>query len=199
MADPTPAEFPDVGHPSVGQSLIPVLGSGREALADLHDGNYVGAAVNAALATSDVFPVKAVGTVFAKGGIKTGKTVWRTKPWEAKQGVKGVRQWMTDKGFADAGQPVHHWAIPQGGWGKYVPDVIKNQLWNLKPLKDAVEHGRIHGRYTVDGVRLPQFPPIERFWKATPDWFKAANVSVPGHAGTAIGLHVRDDTSSPRK
>jgi hypothetical protein len=159
----------------------------------LHDRNYLGAAVNGAIAVSDVVPVKAATETLVKGGIKFGPAVWRTKPWEAKNGIKGVRQWMTDKGFARPGQPVHHWAIPQGGWGKQVPDGFKNQLWNLRPLEDAAEHGRIHGRYTVDGVKLPQFGPAERFWRGTPDWFKATQISAPGHLGTMAGRRSADD------
>jgi hypothetical protein len=170
--------------------LAPVWGSGREALADLSDDNYLGAILNGALAVSDAIPAKAVGGVVLKGGIKvSGPFVWRTKPWEA---AKGVRQWMSDINFAKPGQPVHHWAIPQGGWGKNVPDWFKNQLWNAKPTTDAVEHGRIHGSYKVDGLKLPQFDAVRRFWYGTPDWFKALNISVPGHAGTAAGRSAKD-------
>lgn len=34
------------------------------------------------------------------------------------------------------GLPVdnHHWAIPQGKWGKHVPDFIKNHPWNIQSL-----------------------------------------------------------------
>lgn len=192
FAEAETGEFPDAGHPGALESLIPIWGSGREALADFHDGNYIGAAVNGALAVSDAIPAKAIVGTLAKGGIKVGKTAWRAKPWEAKRGVEGVRDWMTRKGFARPGQPVHHWAIPQGGWGRRVPDWFKNQLWNLKPLEGAVEHGRIHGPYTVDGVRLPQFGPVERFVRGTPDWAKAGQVSAAGHGGTMAGRRTDD-------
>ena len=155
--------------------------------------------MNGVLAATDFVPFKAVGGTVLKGGLKLGPTVWRVKPWEKAKGLQGVREWMTEKGFAEAGQPVHHWAIPQGGWGKAVPDAIKNQLWNLKPMKDAVEHGRVHGRYTVDGVKLPQFNFAQRVWYGTPDWLKAANVSIPGHLGTAAGLQTKDNVQRSRK
>jgi len=48
--------------------MIPIWGSGKEALADYEDGNYLGAAINAGLAASDVFLVKAAISGVAKGG-----------------------------------------------------------------------------------------------------------------------------------
>lgn len=194
-----PTGLPDVGRPTAAESLIPIWGSGRTALAELHDGNYVGAAVNGALAVSDLVPAKAIGGALLKGGLKAAPTVWRTKPWEAAKGVVGKRQWLTEHGFAAAGQPVHHWAIHQGGRGKRVPDAIKNGLWNLKPTQGAVQHGRIHGPYTVNGQRLPQYNAAQRIWYGTPDWFKAANVSIPGHAGVATGIHMDEGVERPRR
>ena len=44
-----------VGHPGFAESLIPVWGSGREAVADFQEGDYAGAALNGALAASDLF------------------------------------------------------------------------------------------------------------------------------------------------
>ncbi|MFZ4066841.1 MAG: amidohydrolase family protein [Phenylobacterium sp.] len=46
---------PSVGHPELLESLIPVWGSGREAVADFQEGDYAGAALNGALAASDLF------------------------------------------------------------------------------------------------------------------------------------------------
>jgi hypothetical protein len=54
-------------------------------------------------------------------------------------------------------------------------------------MKGHVEHGRIHGPYTQNGVRLPQYNAVQRFWYGTPGWFKAMNISIPGHAGMAAG------------
>jgi hypothetical protein len=41
-----------VGHPELLESLIPVWGSGREAVADFQEGDHAGAALNGALAAS---------------------------------------------------------------------------------------------------------------------------------------------------
>jgi len=50
-----------VGHPGFAESLIPVWGSGREAVADFQEGDYVGAALNGGLAASDLFLAGAAG------------------------------------------------------------------------------------------------------------------------------------------
>ena len=182
-------EAPDVGHPGELESLIPVWGSGREALADLHDGDWLGAAGNAALTVSDLVPAKAFGSALLKGGAKfTGTHAWRTKPWEK---IQSTRQWLGEQGFLKPGEHGHHWAIPQNGWGKDVPEWFKNQPWNIKGL-DAVTHGRTHGRYTVDGVKLPRFNPAQQVWYGTPAWAKATGTSVGGHAVVKENLRRSD-------
>ena len=181
---------PDVGHPGTLESLAPIWGSGREALADLHDGDYLGAVGNGVMAASDVVLAKAVLTGLYKGALKIGGShAWRSKPWDE---VPGVRKWMGEKGHLKPGQHGHHGLIPQNGWGKAVPDFIKNQPWNIKGL-NPVTHGRIHGRYTVDGVKLPRFNPVERVWHGTPAWTKPA---ATGAGGGAVRAPVRADETS---
>jgi len=58
-----------VGHPGFAESLIPVWGSGREAVADFQEGDYLGASLNTALAVSDLFLAGSIGKGLAKGGI----------------------------------------------------------------------------------------------------------------------------------
>ncbi len=167
--------LPDVGHPSALESMIPVWGAGREALADAHDGNYVQAAGNLAMAVTDVVPAKAALTGLAKGAFKVGGThVWRNRIWEE----ENTRQWLGRKGHLKPGEHGHHWLIPQNGWGRHVPDAIKNQPWNNYG-REPVVHGRIHGRYTVDGQKLPRYGPAERVIKGTPPWAGAATVTTP--------------------
>lgn len=50
-----------VGRPGFAESLIPVWGSGREAIADFQEGDYVGAGINGAAAASDLFLAGAAG------------------------------------------------------------------------------------------------------------------------------------------
>jgi hypothetical protein len=170
---PTPdqwSEFTDVGHPGLGESLIPVWGSAREAIADVHDGNYWGAAGNAFLAATDVVPVKALAGTAIKGGFKAAKPGW-----------KAARAALTKEGFAAPGQHVHHWLIPQNGWGRAIPGEIKNAKFNLMPMPDAITHGRIHGPY----LGAPQYNAVERFFVGTPKRFQAGVGSVGGHAVAA--------------
>ena len=47
LADSNPS-VPDVGRPGALESTIPIWGSGREALADFHDGHYASGTVNGA-------------------------------------------------------------------------------------------------------------------------------------------------------
>jgi len=180
-------------HPGTGESMIPIWGSGKEALADLEDKNYLGAAVNAGLAASDVFVAKAVVSGLAKGGLKmAGPWAWRQ--FEKGQ-AEGMRPWLGEKGFLKPNQPGHHWWLEQKG---SAPDWLRNQPPFIKGMRDAVQHGRVHGPYTVDGVKLPQFNALERFWYGTPDWLKAGYVSSAGHAGEAAGRAGADPGSLAR-
>jgi hypothetical protein len=107
-----------------------------------------------------------------------------------------MRQWLGRKGFLAKGQPGHHWIFEQS---TKVPDVIKNQPPFIKGMADAVQHGRVHGPYTVNGQKLPQFNALQRFWYGTPDWFKAFNVTIPGHLGTATGRAVADEADAAQR
>jgi hypothetical protein len=167
---------PKIPRPNVATTFIPVVGPAWQAAGDLQDRNYAGAATNAALAVSDLSVADAVARDMAKGGlytIKAGQSAAKNPyAWKA------VRKWMGDEGLLESGQHGHHWLIPQNGWGKNVPDWIKNHPLNIKPLPDAVTHWRIH-----HGVGdLPRFNPAQRYWFGTPDWVKAATGSATGHA-----------------
>ena len=166
----------EMGRPhSLAESVVPYFGSGREAAADLQDGNYLGAGFNGALAASDLFLAGSIVKGLLKGGAKmSGPFAWKIKP---RVDEVGARQWLGANGFLEPGQAGHHWGIPQGGWGKLVPDWIKNQPWNIKPMPSSEIHGRIHGRY----LGKPRFNPAEQYWRATPAWSKAATVAAVGH------------------
>lgn len=164
--------------------MAPIWGSGREALADLHDGDYIGAAGNGVMAVSDVALVKGALVAVGKGAVKVGGSyAWHSKPWDE---VQGVRKWMGEKGYLKPGQHGHHGIIPQNGWGKAVPDYIKNQPWNIKAL-DPITHARVHGPVTIDGLKLPRFGLARRVWEGTPTWTKPA-------AASGVGAAVRPPT-----
>jgi len=169
-----------VGHPGFAESLIPVWGSGREAVADFQEGDYAGGALNTALAASDLF----AGGAVAKGVIKGGKYALKASKSVAKDPYawKNVRRWMGKEGILDSGQHGHHWLIPQNGWGKNVPTWIKNHPLNIKGMSDPVTHWRIDHRVGD----LPRFNPAQRYWYGTPDWAKAAAVGAVGHPVGAV-------------
>lgn len=60
----------DVGKPGFAESLIPIWGSGREAIHDFQTGHWGWGAVNTALAVTDVFLVKSLVTAGAKIVVK---------------------------------------------------------------------------------------------------------------------------------
>ena len=113
---------------------------------------------------------------------------------------KQTRKWLGKKGLAAKGQHAHHALIPNGGWGKSVPDAIKNQPWNIKATESPLHHTRIHSASRK--MELQRFSPIERYWHGTPTWWKAANASAVGHATQAIGDHLPGHSSgrsAPRR
>lgn len=172
-------------HPGTVESLVPVWGSAREAVADYRDGDRVGAAVNGVMAVTDL----AGGTVLlkgvAKGGLKlAGSHTWKqTSKWmrPPRKGVKPGARPASDYPL-QSGQHGHHWLIPQNEWGKNVPDVIKNQLWNIKAMPSEEVHTRMRG--ASNGK--PAFNAAQRFWYGTPAWWKGGVGTIPGHVASGI-------------
>ena len=160
------------------EGLIPIWGSGKRAYYDVKRGCYQGAVFNGALAVSDVALVKSAGGALARGAWKFGGTSWST-----------VRDWYGATRALEVGQPVHHWLIPQGQWGKSIPTWIKNQPWNLLPIEppkggpfsakqwhDLLE-GKTLRKGDLYGTTMNRF---DRFRYGTPGW--AQNV-----LGNAVG------------
>lgn len=177
-----------VGHPGFGESLIPIWGSGREAVADFQEGDYAGAALNGALAASDVFLAGAAGKallkVAAKGATRAGARRVLSNTWGATQ------KRMKREGYIPAGQQGHHWLIPQGGWGKTVPPAVKNTHWNVMPLPAGV-HKRIHTRDLIE--RLPRFNLAQRYVYGTPRTAKVASGAAVGHPSGWVKSRLDDD------
>jgi len=101
-----------------------------------------------------------------------GKGAWKlgSNTWGA------TRKWLGKNEMAEPGQEVHHWLIPQGGWGESIPDMIKNQPWNLMPMESQAFHNSVHG------IGKDPFGLLGRYWYGSPDWAKAAAGSVGGRA-----------------
>lgn len=156
-------------HPGFVESLVPVWGSAREAVADANDGDVVGAVGNGLLAVSDLVPGGALVKTAGKGAIKGAAKLGGSSTWKA------TRSWMGRRGLIDKGMEGHHALIPNGGWGKNVPERIKNQPWNITALPKET-HRRIHSKFGGQ----PRYPVLERTWIGTPTWGKAVVELSPG-------------------
>lgn len=168
---------PAIPRPNLAESLIPVVGPGWEAVADLQQGNYGGAALNGALAASDLFIAGSIAKGIAKGGIYVAdKATTSAAPYAWPLMRKESRR----NGFIKAGDEGHHWLIPQNQWGKNIPDWIRNQAWNIKPL-DRVTHARLRNKIGD----LPEFGLFDQLRYGTPTWAKVGAGSGAGHAASA--------------
>jgi hypothetical protein len=136
----------------------------RESAADVPDGNLGGAALNVGLGAADAF----TGESLLRGGLKlVGSHTW-----------PATRKWLTETGFANKGQVVHHSLLERNqGLGKWLPDFIKNQPPNLKPMPSV----QIHDRMDHAAWGMPQLNFFERYHYGTPDWLKWFKPAAAGH------------------
>ena len=155
-----------VGQPGTWESLIPIWGSGRAAIDHFQSGNWGRGLLNTGIAISDVFLVKSIGKAIGKGAWKLGSHSW-----------SATRSWLGKTGYAEAGQPVHHWAVSQATAKQYGLEAVTNQPWNLMPMSSQAFHQSVHG------VGPNAFSPIGQFWYGTPVWFKTTIVSGSGRIG----------------
>jgi hypothetical protein len=166
-------------HPDFGESLLPVWGSAREAIADVYDGDYAGATLNGALAASDLFLLKSLAT----GGVKTARYFAMLAEKKARKDhpehwKRIVRPWMGDRGYLQPRQIGHHWFFPENS---KAPNWLKNHHANIQPMPSRPVHNSIHGQFG-----RPQYPPLKRYKEAVPTWAKVQQGAVVGDAiGTA--------------
>ena len=159
-----------IGPPGFWTGLIPIYGSGRSAINDFQTGHWGWGLVQTGLAISDVFLVKSLATAVGKVGIEGlaklgGSSVWRTS----------VRPWLTEVGWAEfKGQQFHHWLVPQSGWGRMVPNGIKNQPWNLVRMPEGAAGQALHTmlRGGTWGAAGDTMSMAERLWFGSPTWSK---------------------------
>ena len=149
-------------HPGAVESFVPVWGSAREAAADWHEGDRVGAVINGALAVSDLIPGALIAKGASKAGVKAALKAGTSTTW------KNTQRRMARAGFFEAGEQGHHWAIPQR-W-KWVPEEIRNHPANIKALPADV-HKRLHSPNRIND--LPKFGFVEGVVRGTPAWAKA--------------------------
>jgi RHS repeat-associated protein len=108
-----------------------------------------------------------------------------SKSWKWENVSRRLRR----EGWAAKNQPIHHRYIPRGGtgkltlggffqeqYGRFIPDIIKNQKWNLQPMESRALHEALHGKGEY------AFNNLERLWYGSGPLFKA------GVAGSGIGI-----------
>jgi hypothetical protein len=162
---------PKIQRPNLAQSFIPIVGPAWEAAADLQDGNYGGAAFNAAMAVGDALPVGAA--VKGLRAASKGIGILKDGSVSANAAAKKIR----GAGLAGKGEEIHH-TIPLNGKSRTAQDP-RNHYALLKTLPKE-QHRRLTGRW--DGK--PRYDPVLRAWYGTTDWQK----SVP----TAVGAYAAD-------
>jgi RHS repeat-associated protein len=169
--DPVNQVDPDgraVGEPGFWEGLIPVWGAGRASINDFQAGDFGWGTLNAVLAVSDVALVRSLGTAAGKGLWKLGSHTW-----------PATSKWLTKVGWREfVGQDMHHWLIPQRQWGKVIPEWLKNQPFNLKPMSSKLLHQAIENK---GGAQLSI---LERIWRGSPGWSKLVLGDAAGHVVT---------------
>lgn len=166
---------PKIARPNLAESFIPVIGPAWEAVADLQDGNYAGAAFNGGMAVLDALPVG----VALKGARAASKGVGMLKKGSltANAAQKQLSSRLALKG---SGKEIHH-TIPLDGTLRNVEDV-RNHFMFLKALPKE-QHRRLTGSWLVDEVRKPKYDPVRQVWYGTTDWMKAMPVGVGSYVG----------------
>ncbi len=160
---------PKIARPNLAESFIPVIGPAWEAVGDLQDGNYGGAAFNGAMAVVDALPIG----VGIKGLRAASKGIGILKEGSVTAGAAAKQ--LRRAGLAVTGEEIHH-SIPLDGLSRSAQD-WRNHYAFLKVLPKEV-HRRLHGRY---GGK-PQFGILGQLWHGTTDWQKAVPAAAAGYA-----------------
>ncbi len=160
---------PRLPRPDLVESMTPVVGPAWEAVDDLQDGNYLGAALNGGAAVLDALPV---GVAF-KGlrAASKGIGVFKEGSLTANAARKAIRR----AGMAGPGQEIHH-SIALSGTARNAQD-FRNHFAFLKTLPTE-QHRRLTGSW----MGKPRYDPIRRVWYGTTDWMKAIPAGIAGYA-----------------
>jgi hypothetical protein len=177
---------PRIPRPNLAESFIPVVGPAWEAAGDLQDGNYAGAAFNAAAAGLDALPIGPA--VKGINAARKGITILKDGSVSANAAAKMMRA----RGFAKTGQEIHHSQALQGA-SRTAQD-WRNHFAFLKVLPKDV-HRRVHGSW---GGK-PQFDPVRRLWYGTTDWQKAIPAAMAGYAADSWENLTHPFATEPRR
>jgi hypothetical protein len=161
-----------IEKPGIGESMIPIYGSGINLSYNLQEGNYGWATFYLAMTVSDIFLIKSLALSFGKGCWKVG-----SHSWSATRSFLG-KKWSLPK-YTE----VHHWALKQGSWlGEKFPQtfqMIANQPWNLVPVYKTAEYSSKQFHLALHGAKATlNLSIIQKFWYGTPQYVKAAFLSA---------------------
>lgn len=173
-----------VGKPGFGESLIPIWGSGREAIYNFQKGNVGWGVFYTALAVSDVFLVKSIVTAGGKLLIKGGATVLAKEGAElaTKGGTEAVAKKLVEKEVVEEAAKRTPKLLAAGKPGS----VIANKL-----LKHEVEFAKeivAHRGGELIGAAKKSAPGIDGFLEGIPISLKQTKgglVAVLRHASVA--------------
>jgi len=164
---------PKIARPNLAEEFIPVVGPAWDAMADLQDGHYGSAALNAGMALGDLLPV-GYGIKAGRGALKLVREMGTFAPKAA-----AIQRKMHKIGLARTTDDVHH-IFELKGLGRYVPNWKNNPLF-LKVLPREV-HQRLHRRWGG----MPKFELLPRLWHGTTDWMKAGVAGIGSYAADGL-------------
>lgn len=164
---------PKIARPNTAESFIPVIGPAWEAVGDIQDGDYAGAAFNGAMAMADALPVG----VAVKGARAATKGIGLMK--KGRVTARAARDAMAKAGLTKPGEEVHH-TIQLNGTPRNVQD-WRNHFPFLKSLP-IEQHRRLHGRW----MGKARYDPVRQIWYGTTDWMKAIPTGVAGYVADAV-------------
>jgi hypothetical protein len=169
-------------HPGIAESMIPVYGPAREAIADAQEGDWGGAAMNAGFAALDLTAAGEIGK-----GLKLADTLIKARKAKGLSlAYKNMRPAIRKElGAKRDIEEIHHAGEQNWGW----PNEITNHPLNLKVLPKEV-HRRIHGRY----LGKPKYNWAERTWHGSPTWAQMTGGALAGHGVSRYdAIHEDDD------
>jgi hypothetical protein len=171
--DPIPGS---VGGAEGVANFVPFYGPGRNAIDDFQNDRYWSGGINAGIAISDVFLIRSLLIGVTRGGI--GALAKGNQAWLGRNAAKAYRPYYGKAGYAQPYQELHHWLIQRNGpVGRYVPNSVKNQMWNLIPMSrsNPAIHQALHGKGILKTWRVPL-----TLYHGTPTYLKAAPGSIGG-------------------
>ena len=118
------------------------------------------------------------GTLFSGAATKTSsflawhrrlqaKYTWGAPPGgNYRQGVSFALR--KELGILEKGPILHHWLIPEGQWGRYVQNYVKNLSWNVVEIENQTAHLLIDAAITRSPGSVAPYHILKRIWLVTP-------------------------------